>query len=117
MLFRSVLDPRGLTATGGLPYFGGPGASYNVHAIASIVERCRAGGFGLTVGLGGFAAAFALFGVVAYGALRTVGGLAAGVTILSGSDVGEFPHGDNAREIEMMVDYGMPAIDAVKSAD
>ncbi|MFN7917726.1 MAG: amidohydrolase family protein [Vicinamibacterales bacterium] len=42
--------------------------------------------------------------------------LAAGVTILSGSDVGVFPHGDNAREIEMMVDYGMPALDAVKSA-
>ena len=42
--------------------------------------------------------------------------LAAGVTILSGSDVGVFPHGDNAREIEMMVEYGMPALDAVKSA-
>ena len=42
--------------------------------------------------------------------------LAAGVTILSGSDVGTFPHGDNAREIERMVDYGMPALDALKSA-
>lgn len=42
--------------------------------------------------------------------------LDAGVTILAGSDVGVFPHGDNAREIEMMVDYGMPALDAVKSA-
>src|SRR5688572_19033690 len=42
--------------------------------------------------------------------------LAAGVTILNGSDVGVFPHGDNARELELMVAYGMPALDALKSA-
>lgn len=42
--------------------------------------------------------------------------LAAGVTILSGSDVGVFPHGDNARELELMVDYGMPTLDALRSA-
>jgi imidazolonepropionase-like amidohydrolase len=42
--------------------------------------------------------------------------LAAGVTILSGSDVGTFAHGDNAREIEAMVSYGMANVDALKSA-
>src|SRR5688500_14371033 len=42
--------------------------------------------------------------------------LAAGVTISSGSDVGVFAHGDNAKEIEAMVDFGMPLIDAIRSA-
>lgn len=42
--------------------------------------------------------------------------LAAGVTICFGGDVGVFPHGDNVRELEMMVDYGMSAGDALRSA-
>jgi imidazolonepropionase-like amidohydrolase len=33
-----------------------------------------------------------------------------------GGDVGVFSHGDNAREMEMMVQYGMKPIDVLKSA-
>jgi len=42
--------------------------------------------------------------------------LKAGVTIASGSDVGVFAHGDNALEIERMVEFGMPLVDALRSA-
>lgn len=42
--------------------------------------------------------------------------LAAGVTIANGSDVGVFAHGDNAKEIETMIDFGMPIVDALRSA-
>src|SRR5437867_10501581 len=42
--------------------------------------------------------------------------LDAGVTIINGSDVGTFPHGDNARELDAMVAYGMPIVAALKSA-
>jgi imidazolonepropionase-like amidohydrolase len=42
--------------------------------------------------------------------------LEAGVAIASGSDVGVFAHGDNAREIETMVSWGMPIVDGLRSA-
>lgn len=42
--------------------------------------------------------------------------LEAGVTIAAGSDVGVFPHGDSVRELEAMVQYGMTAVDSLKSA-
>ncbi|WP_218840214.1 metal-dependent hydrolase family protein [Spirosoma fluviale] len=42
--------------------------------------------------------------------------LAAGVTICAGGDVGVFSHGDNARELIMMVDYGMKPLDVMRSA-
>lgn len=42
--------------------------------------------------------------------------LDAGVTIASGSDVGVYAHGDNARELEAMVNFGMSPVDALRSA-
>lgn len=48
-------DPRGLTLTGGLPYFGGPGNSYSLHGIAETVIQMRdqPGKFGFVGANGG----------------------------------------------------------------
>ncbi len=48
-------DPRGLTVTGGLPFFGGAGNNYSLHAIAETVQRARAqpGSYGLVGANGG----------------------------------------------------------------
>ena len=42
--------------------------------------------------------------------------LKAGVTIVFGGDVGVYTHGDNAREMLLMVEYGMSALDVLRSA-
>ena len=42
--------------------------------------------------------------------------LAAGVPMCVGSDVGVFAHGTEAREVELMVEAGMPALDALRAA-
>jgi acetyl-CoA C-acetyltransferase len=64
-------DPRGLTLTGGLPYFGGPGNNYSTHAIAEAVARCRArpGSTGLVYANGGYLTKHS-FGVYSTTAVR-----------------------------------------------
>ena len=42
--------------------------------------------------------------------------LEAGVIIANGSDMGVFAHGDGARELELLVDYGMKPVEALRSA-
>ena len=38
-----------------------------------------------------------------------------GVPMAVGSDVGPFPHGTQARELELMVEYGMKPLDVLKA--
>ncbi len=90
-------DGRGLTVTGGLPYFGGPGNNYTTHGIASMASKIQeGGGLGLVSGLGWFATKHS------YG--------------LYGQDppVGGFVHGDLSREQEKI---DGAAIESVESLD
>ena len=42
--------------------------------------------------------------------------LESGVVIVNGSDIGVFAHGDGAKELEMLVDYGMKPVQALRAA-
>ena len=52
----AIDDERGLTVTGGMSLFGGPGNNYSLHALVSLVERLRElpGGKGLLSANGGY---------------------------------------------------------------
>ncbi len=49
-------DPRPLTLTGGLGFFGGPGNNYNLHAVATLAEQIAGNQYrtGLVTALGWF---------------------------------------------------------------
>lgn len=49
-------DPRGLTVTGGLPYFGGPGNNYVTHSIAQMMDvvRAKPGSYGMVTANGSY---------------------------------------------------------------
>jgi acetyl-CoA C-acetyltransferase len=71
-------DARGLTVTGGLPYFGGPGNNYSLHAVATMVDHLRVrGGTGLVSALGWYVTKHA---VGLYGADPPPGGWRRGRT-------------------------------------
>ncbi len=57
----SADDPRGLTLTGGLPFFGGAGNNYSAHAIAEAVQRVRddRGSYALVGANGGWMSKYA----------------------------------------------------------
>jgi acetyl-CoA C-acetyltransferase len=57
-------DPRGLTVTGGLPFFGGPGNNYVTHSISEMMRKVRGvpGSFGLVTANGNYVTKHA-FGV------------------------------------------------------
>ena len=58
----STDDSRGLTVTGGLPYFGGAGNNYSMHAIATMMERLQQnpGDFGMVTANGWYVTKHAL---------------------------------------------------------
>ncbi|MFT6958797.1 MAG: acetyl-CoA C-acetyltransferase [Halieaceae bacterium] len=58
----SLDDKRAFTVTGGLPFFGGPGNNYSMHAIASMVDvlRHNPGDFGLVGSNGGYLSKYAV---------------------------------------------------------
>ena len=91
------LSPHGRPGRGPLPHAGGRGSLRHVWWMAKRAwTRTRPGWSGRKE-------SFRL-------------ALEEGVPICFGGDVGVFDHGDNVWELELMVEYGMPVLDALRSA-
>lgn len=96
---------RGLTVTGGLPYFGGPGNNYTTHAIATMTDHLRQGapgGLGMATGVGWFVTKHAL-GL--YGSTPPPGGFRRGDTAAAQSRID-----DSAVATALEVDEATPAV-------
>ena len=90
-------DPRGLTLTGGLPFFGGAGNNDSMHAIAETVRRARTrpGSFGFVGANGGIMSKYS-----------------AGVY-----STAPVPwHADNSKKLQAEID-GWPAPEEARNAD
>ncbi len=66
-------DPRGLTLTGGLPYFGGPGNNYVTHSICHMMRRLRQnpGSFGMVTANGNYVTkhSFGIYSTAPFGGI------------------------------------------------
>jgi acetyl-CoA C-acetyltransferase len=102
-------DRRGLTVTGGLPYFGGPGSNYATHAIATMLDLVREhGGHALVTALGWFVTKHA---VGVYSATPPPGGFRVGDTAaeqerIDASAVPVVPAGEDLDPVEAQVEGG-----------
>jgi acetyl-CoA C-acetyltransferase len=94
-------DRRRLTVTGGLPYFGGPGNNYGLHAVATMVDRLRQdGGTGLVTAVGWYLTKHAA-GV--YGAAPPPGGWRIGDTAAAQAAI-------DASAVDVATDVAGPAV-------
>jgi acetyl-CoA C-acetyltransferase len=104
-------DPRPLTVTGGLPYFGGAGNNYSMHAVASMVRalRLRPDELGLVAANGGY---LSKYSVGVYGAAPRPWQAAAGPELQREIDAWAAPPiapGEGAARVETYtIDFSGP---------